>query len=294
MNAPFGLPGQGPIQRFEAREALGFLPPGHIYGLTLSNDTTDATNDIALSQGAARSTCTIVDGTPSTYWRDQVDLDIPVSIIKQLDVAFAPENYDDGVWPPQASGGRSGGRSTSSLSNTWWHGILAGGGGLKPDLFFHDSATQSSILAEMQKLGGYTSYRRIGAVRRVSAALMAFRQFGDNFIIITPTQDFGNATPGISVNTGTLVNVPTGIFVIAHLAIESDAQLVYVKPTFVTDQAPSASAAPFASSYAAGVANGNVQYVITDTSAQFTYRLSANNAFRCAALGWTDWREKDA
>jgi hypothetical protein len=43
-----------PLKRYEAREALGYLPRGWIDGLTLSNDTTDATNDIGIAAGCAR------------------------------------------------------------------------------------------------------------------------------------------------------------------------------------------------------------------------------------------------
>jgi hypothetical protein len=61
VNLPLGLPGDGPIHRFEKLEAYGWLclPPGWISGLILSNDGTDATNDIAVSKGVCRSTVNV-------------------------------------------------------------------------------------------------------------------------------------------------------------------------------------------------------------------------------------------
>src|ERR1700754_1262771 len=107
MNAPLRLPNSAIEKALALRYAQGSLPRGWIDGLTLSNDGTDATNDIGIASGSARSTSRIVDGAVSTLTRDQCDIDLPVAIIKQLDVAWAPENYDpDGFGGGDRSGGR--------------------------------------------------------------------------------------------------------------------------------------------------------------------------------------------
>ena len=49
MNLPYGLPRDGPLQRFERVERRGWLSGGFIDGLILSNDSTDATNAIGIS-----------------------------------------------------------------------------------------------------------------------------------------------------------------------------------------------------------------------------------------------------
>lgn len=291
MNGPFAFPGSGPVHRFEQREAQGWLPRGWIDGLTLSNDGTDATNDIGIAAGVARSTVNIIDGAASTLTRDQVDLELPVAIIKQLDVAFAPDNYD----PDGYSGGdRSGGRSSSAISDTTWHAILAGGAGLKPDVFLHDAATQASILAEMQKTGGYSAYRRIGSIIR-STSIRPFIQLGDDFDWVTPTLDVNNATPGTTTNTGTLT-VPTGVSVMARVNISAaTAQGIYVSALDQTDSAMSYSAAPLGTIGDGSNASASGPLPVrTNTSGQIRYRANANSQLYIVTVGWRDQRGKNA
>jgi len=294
MNRPFALPGSSPFKAWERRRSEGYLPRGWIDGLTLSNDTTDATNDIAIAAGSARSTVRIVDGAASTLTRDQMDLDLPVGIIKQLDVAFAPENYDpDGY----SGGGRSGCRSSSSLADASWHYFLVGGGGLQTDVLAHDSATQSSVLAEMQKIGGYTAYRPIGSVVR-STSIVPFTQVGDYFSLVTKVG--ANATnPGTSAVTRTLT-VPTGIQVFARVAFGgsggSSAFYVLFSDLAETDSVPSASLFNGGAPAVAGPAIG-VDYIRTNTSGQVRSRISASGAsdtLLWTTLGWIHSRGKDA
>jgi hypothetical protein len=297
MNGPSGLPSTAPFKAIERRLAQGILPRGWIDGLILSNDTTDATNDIAIAAGAARSTVNIVDGEASTRARDQIDLELPVAIIKQLDVAFAPENYD----PEGFSGGdRSGGRSSSAISNTTWHAILAGGPGLQTDVFLHDSITQANVLAEMQKIGGYTAYRRIGSTVRASAAILTFIQFDDLFTLKVPVLDIDSATPGTSAVTATLASVPTGIQVEAHLNVVSvlNSAGLYISSLDATDAAASSTVAPLATlwagSWSAGANLGAQVRVLTNTSAQIRYRMTSNQSIKAAILGWRDLRGRNS
>lgn len=302
MNGPLGIAGSGPIPRFEAREAMGFLPRGWIDGLTLSNDTTDATNDIAVAAGVARSTVNIVDGTASTLTRDQLDMDLPVSIIKQLDVSFAPDNYD----PAGYSGGdRSGARSSSNLSDTTWHAYLVGARGIQPDIMLHDSATQSSVLAEMQKIGGYTAYRRIGSVIRASAAIRGFKQDGNYFRLITKGA-VTTTNPGTSAVSMTLQYVPTGISVRAIIWAQlratttGNAATLYVSALDETDETASGSGAPFGITGPDTFSNknaGSYFEVMTNTSGAVRTRLSSSagsDSVILVSLGWIDTRGRDA
>jgi hypothetical protein len=289
MNAPLGLPGNGPIQRFERREAFGFLPRGYIDGLILSNDTTDATNDIAISAGVCRSTVNVIDGVASTRARDQMDMEIPVGIIKQLDVAWAPENYDDEGY---SGGDRSGGRSASAISNTTWHTFVIGGPGLPPDVMFHDSATQSSIVAALPS--GYTAYRMIASVMRASAAILPFTQTDDLFLLTTPVLDISNATPGTTANTGTLGSVPTGLKLLAMINIVVQTSVVYLSALDQTDSAGSGSSAPLSSFYDNANQVGGQLLVRTSTAAQFRYRCGGNQPFYAATLGWWHPRGRNA
>lgn len=294
QNRPIGLPRRSPVKTLEQWIAEGRLPRGWIDGLTLSNDTTDATNDIAIAAGVARSTVNIRHTEPSTLARDQVDLDLPVGIIKQLDVAWAPENYDaDGY----SGGDRSGGRSGSSISNTTWHVYLIGGAGLPTDVMFHDSATQSSVVAQLPT--GYTAYRRIGSVVRSGGAILAFTQRNDEFEFTTPVLDIAHLTPGTSANTGTLATLPTGIVVKALLtaSVGNGGSRVYLSPLTTTDQASSSTSAPLSTINASNVASADIVTAIevwTNTSAQIRYRAALSAPVYILTRGYKDTRGRDA
>ncbi len=229
--------------------------------------------------------------------RDQMDLDLPVGIIKQLDVAFAPENYD----PEGYSGGdRSGGRSSSSLSNTTWHAILAGGAGLQPDVFFNDAATQSSILAEMQKIGGYTAYRRIGSILRESGGIVGFKQDGDRFRRTTLINSVDTTNPGTSAVTATL-HVPLLDGILARIAVGGHnvtTNGVYILVTALdeTDTTPTIALNTIASP-AATIWNNVEKEVKVNSSAQIRYRFSisgASDRIVINSLGWNDTRGRNS
>lgn len=292
MNGPFALPGSSPSHEVERHLREGWLPRGWIDGLTLSNDTTDATNDIGIAAGVARSTVRLVDGTPSTLARDQIDLELPVGIIKQLDVAFAPENYD----PDGYSGGdRSGGRSSTSLSNATWHALLVGGNGLQPDVLLHNSLTQSSVLAEMQKIGGYTAYRNIMSIVRASAAIRAFTQLGNNVLWSLPIMDVDNSSTGTSANLGTL-SVPIGLKlpVWVNVYYSVGGGTIYLSSPDQTDMAASITAAPLSHIFDTIDAAGGQLSTYTDTSGQIRYRTANTGTVRIATLGFVHPRGRDA
>lgn len=208
MNGPLGLPGSSQHAALESQFHRGFLPRGWIDGLTLANDTTDATNDISIAPGVCRSTVNIVGGTPSTLARDQMDLEIPATILKQLDVAWGAAHYTD------RGGDRSGLRCSSSISDTTWHIYVIGAPLRQTDIIAVDSAVQATVLAELRKVG-YTAYRRVGSIIRASSALVAFAQNGDYFL--RKTLDLLSVNnPGTSRVTHTL-KVPVGVVVEADV-----------------------------------------------------------------------------
>ncbi len=289
MNGPGGLPGNSPLQRFERIERRGWLPHRYIAGLELANDGTDATNDIVIDEGVCRSECNIVNGAASTLMRDQMDIELPVAITKQLDVSWAPSNYDpDGRSNGDISGGRSAG---TSISDTTWHVFAVTGPGRKADILIHSSVTQSSVLAELAKMGGYTAYRRVGSVLRESSTIVPFKQFSDEFIRVTPAKDIDVSTPGTSANTATL-RVPLGVRVLARLNAGILGGGVYVSAMDQADQAVATTDTPLASVYDASNNNFGYLTVLTDTSGQVRLRASANNRALMVVLGWTDFRGK--
>lgn len=300
MNRPLGLANRSPERVIADRIAMGWLPRGWIDGLVLSSDSTDITNDIGIAAGACRSTVSIVDGAASTLTRDQRDIEIPIAIIKQLDVAWAPENYDREGY---SGGGRSGGRSASSISNTTWHVYAIGGPGVPDDILFHDSATQSSVVAALP--GNYTAYRRIGSVLRESAALAPFVQHGDYFHRGAVVADVSAANPGTSAVTRTL-SVPIGIRVLADVFVAANNAAAAQSPEVLlsdlegTDATPSTTHAHISTTVAAAGFPTTIclpATVRTNTSAQIRSRASdtsANFTLSITTRGWWDQRDRNA
>ncbi len=295
FHGPYGFSNRSPLKEFVRLDALGWLPRGYLDGGTLSNDGTDATNDIGIAPLVTRSTVRIVNGAASTLSRDQMDLELPVAVIKQLDVAWAPDSYEPSV--PQGSGDRSGGRSPSSLADGTWHVYVIGSPYMKPDVLLHDSAVQSSILAALP--GNYTAYRRIGSIKR-STSILAFAQDGDKFRLKAGIVTNGSANPGTSAVTFTLP-VPTGIVVWADFAVSlSNASSNYYWVATALDETDVAAGSGNFTFHTFGTSNteafGNI-LVKTNTSAQVRFRQDASGASdqtTTVLYGWIDKRGKDA
>jgi len=256
--------------------ALAAMPRGHLAGLTLSNNGTDATNDIDIAAGAARDN------------GNTADLVLAAAITKRLDAAWAV-------------GTNQGGLDTGSIANGTYHLWLI----KRPDtgvvdVLFSASASSPTMPAN------YTLKRRIGSILRESAAIVAFAQTGDEFLRKTAILDVAAANPGTSAVTRTL-SVPTGIKVWALVRAgisfgsntSSDRPALLISSLDENDQAPSATAAPLAEltlfdadtsqPYFAGA-------VRTNTSAQIRSRQSASSANttqRIATRGWIDRRGRD-
>lgn len=159
-------------------------PKGHLHGLTLSNNVTDATNDIDISAGECAS-----DTDP--FFK----MVLAAALTKRLDAAWA------------VGSGNGGRMSAAALANGTYHvwaiqrsdtGVVDGG--------FDVSATAPTMPAN------YDRKRRIGSILRESGAIVAFRQIGDVFKRngTTFTAISGTAAYGALL---TYMGVPTGIVV---------------------------------------------------------------------------------
>lgn len=138
-------------QQAQARANASAALKGHIFGLTLSNNGSDATNDIDIAPGEAASTETN-----------------PVLMVygggtKRLDAAFAP-------------GSGNGGRDTGSIADGTWHAweIQRSDTGAV-EVVFSLSATAPTMPAN------YDRKRRIGSFLRESGSIVSFTQVGDIF-----------------------------------------------------------------------------------------------------------------
>lgn len=248
-----------------------------------------------VSAGVCRSTVRIIDGAASTLTHDQIDLEIPGQNLKQLDVAWAPFSFD----PDGTQGGdRSGGRSASALSNTTWHSFAIGSPGLPSDILFHDSVTQSSVIAALP--AGYTAYRRVGSIIRSGGAILGVTQLGDRFRHKIPIADISATNPGTSAVSRTLT-VPLGIVTLAEVSVKTAASAtgfyLLLSSLDETDTVPSIAAFTFDNANFSNSNQSGTVYIKTNTSAQVRSRVESSDANVTLVMvtrGWIDDRGKNA
>lgn len=242
------------------------LPMNYLTGLTLSNNGSDATNDLDIAAGSCR------DST------DAVNIDLAAAITKRLDASWAV-------------GTGNGGLDTGSIANTTYHiWLIKRSDTGVVDALFSASASSPTMPAN------YDYKRRIGSLKRVSGAWQVFTQLCDTFILTGPTLDIDTNDPGTSAVTATLP-APTGIQLtaIVDVAITGDLIALVSSPD-QTDSAPSSSAAPLYNVRGnSSVSNAGQLHIRTNTSAQIRYRLDASNGStyaRISLVGWIDTRGK--
>jgi hypothetical protein len=132
----------------------GTFLQGYLYGLTLSNNVSDATNDIDIAVGSAAS-------DTSTYHL----MPLASGLTKRLDSGWAV-------------GTGNGGLDTGSIANTTYHVFLIQRSDTGVvDALFSASATSPTMPTN------YDRKRRIGSIIRSGATILAFRQFGDRFML---------------------------------------------------------------------------------------------------------------
>ena len=256
---------------------LMFVPRGYISGLTLSNNGTDATNDIDIAAGQAASS----DGA---YM-----INLASGITKRLDASWAV-------------GTNAGGLDTGTIgNNTYFMYVIARSDTGVVDVLFSLSASSPTMPTN------YDYKRRIGAVIRSGGALVAFSQDGDEFLLNSAVVDVNAANPGTSAVSRTL-SVPVGIKVKAIITAgthtgTNGAVGVTISSLDVSDQAPqtgtTASLTGFnTSSGQTGASSWIFTNLIvrTNTSAQVRSRLSVSGAADRIGIitrGWIDTRGKE-
>lgn len=246
------------------------MPQSAMTGLGISNNVTDANNDIDIAVGRAGA------GT------GDYNLILTSARTKQLDA----------VW---AVGTNQGGLDTGSKANsTWYHvWLIARVDTHVVDVLFSTSATAPTMPSN------YTKKRRIGAIKTDSSGnIIGFVQYGDEFMWKSPPALDVDVTNLSTTRTNyALASVPTGVVVKAmmNLLISGAAiRSVYISNPDLTDLAPSSTVTPLAQ-IASVTTNteGNNARAWTDTSAQISARSTgASTTFKVAVLGWEDPRGK--
>lgn len=253
----------------QVREIAGSVPRGHYYGLTLSNNVTDATNDIDIAAGEAAS-----DDT------NPVLMKLASALTKRTDAAWAVGS-GNGAW-----------LDGSAMPNGTGHVFLM----QRSDTGVIDIGISASATAPVLP-ANYDCKRRIGAIIRDSGVILPFSQAGNKFLLKTPVNVSVGNDPGTSAVLQTM-KVPIGIQVdlLAEIYMQStDANRRALKITS-PDQNDVTPAAGTMSTFVAGTtaAAGNISgpfEVRTNTSGQFRFRLdgsSATTSLFFTANGWID------
>lgn len=241
----------------------------YLSGLTLSNNVSDATNDIDIAAGVAND---------STNART---LQLTSGLIKKLDASWAV-------------GTNQGMRDTGSISNATWHIFLI----MRPDTGVVDVLASLSATAPTLP-ANYVYFRRIGSIVRTGGTIKAFTQYGDNFFWSVPAQNLSTSTPS-TVGADVALTVPTGISVIADLTlgVRDDATAIHYYLVTAKAQAnttPSASAFSMIAGGDGSASTGTASAtVLTNTNGQIRYRStdSAVSNFYIITNGWIDTRNR--
>lgn len=253
-----------------ARTNISAALKGHLYGLTLSNNGTDATNDIDIAAGEAASTES-----------NAVLMVLASGITKRLDASWAV-------------GSGNGGRDTGSIADGTWHvWLIQRSDTGVVDVLFSQSASAPTMPSN------YDRKRRIGSILRESGAIVKFVQVGDRFNRATKADR--NSTAAIASSLY-LLSVPLGIVVSPLLKMAIQSTSVISCDVGVGSAAFGAEEFTLVSHRSVGTAtersdgfvNGTVA---TNTSAQIYYSQTNTSGTPSAAqlftFGWIDRRGQD-
>jgi hypothetical protein len=244
----------------------GLLPKGHIFGLTLANDTTDATNDISIAAGEC------VDDT------GEVMMKLTSSLIKRLDADWAV-------------GTNQGGRDNSAvIANDVYHVFLI----QRRDTGVTDVFISHNVSPSLPS--SYTHKRRIGSIIRASAAIRGFIQNGDEFLLKSPVNlDVNVSNLGTTRTSYTLAGVPDGVAVDALIVYGANISGVYGTVYLMNPDLTAVAAGSGAGVVAVNSAAEGTSYtegcIRTNTSGQIAAVSSAANTnLFVHTRGWIDTR----
>lgn len=259
----------------DAVDNIAIAPAGHIYGLTLSNNAGDATNDIDISSGVA---------TDST--NNAVSMSLSSALTKRLDANWA-------------AGTNQGMRnSAAAITNATYHiYLVAKANGADPDIYAHTSTTVATVITALQAETGGGSYlyaRRIGSIMRASASIRGFSQDGDQFLLTTVVADQSAVVPAGTTGVLVTLSVPVGIKVRALMR----ARLIYTSTQASMFLGSPDESDQIMTSLLVGpnslFSSGHFE-IRTNTSAQIRRRVNdVGLVYDIWTFGWIDRRGRDS
>ena len=245
------------------------LPRDYFSGFKLSNNGSDANNDVDVAAGAARDTT------------NAANIILASALTKRLDANWAV-------------GTNQGGLDTGSEANSTWYHVW---GIKRPDTGVVDALFSLSASAPTMPTN-YTLKAYVGAVYNDgSGNLKAFSQYGNSVLWKDRVQSYNATNPGTSAVLQALLT-PLGIKTIADVEVRlrnvTTSNLVgLLTSPDANDQTPSNSADPW---YNFGTHTGSTIGTAwsiptrTDTSSRVRFKLSASGASDEVSLvtkGWT-------
>lgn len=242
---------------------------GHIYGLGIANNATDATNDIDIAAGEAAA-----EGSASFPRL----IALTGGVTRQLDIAFGTGN---------------GGRFDSAISDGTWHVFVIMNAAGTVNAGFSKSLVPTSA---PNYPAGYIYYRRIASFTRSSSAIDAFVQVGDRFMLNTPRASVSvtNASAGATLRN---MWVPLGIKVeclfMMGLTGATSTQYVFVNDPDQPAYAPSGTL--FMLVATTSLLQATLGSCMTNTAQQVRSNTAhsaagTSNALYMTSLGWIDKR----
>lgn len=238
-------------------------------GFIMSNNATDAVNDISVGPGIALDETRLLQ------------LKTSATIVKQLDVAFAEYTA-----PGTASGGRDPNDNLTGAKTL--HAFMISGFGKLAQPFFSTSLTPTLPT-------GFTRKRRIGGIYWDGSTIKPFTQDGDEFLWAVPNVDL---SAGAWSNAAGLVNhlsLPTGVKVVALLrasfTASSGTKYARIEDPAVTSAVISSGSATLAAVAGSFNSVAGPLRIKTNVTRQ-TRRISddASGVGTIVTLGWVDPR----
>lgn len=273
--------GEGVLLTGGTLASVAIMPKGYIYGLTLSNNASDATNDIDIAAGRCRDA------------GDQTDMVLLTGLTKRLDANWSPGTNQGGL--------DTGSKANSTLYAIWLVKNSVSG---VVDALFSTSATSPTMPAD------YDRMRRIGWIRTDgSGVILGFIQSPhspERFILKVMLQDVAVTANATATSVSVTSNAPPNVQVILSASLLNEGNIavgaiaIVIRETGETDNAASATSNfdIVAHNYdgvsgiqALGAASEKV--VRTNASRNYNYRktnISGGATVRLMVRGWIDWR----
>lgn len=238
-----------------------YYSPGTLYGLTLSNNVSDATNDIDIAVGAARSD----DATEN--------MNLLSALTKRLDANWVV-------------GTNQGGLDTGAIANGWYAVWLI----KRPDTGVVDVLFSASFSSPTMPTN-YTLKRYIGAINRSSAVIRPFRQvMGNLFIWGSVIKDIDSVSYGSGSRTLATLTVPPRRVEawVQSASDDTDGDSAYLSSPDASDEAATALNNSQVVANTTGVRIPAELWVPTNTSSQIGIRGSGTINVEVNTKGYRD------